>query len=282
MLYSRGGALAVHLMLSYSNNTRKMNTGGVIHSEFDVNGNGEIAPLPSPPKKYTLEAEADKITNLPGFRSKSNVSTTNSTSTSSSSSLDELPYNQFSGYLNISSTKKIFYWFVERSSHQNNNDSEKSNDSDDEEEMDPLIFWTNGGPGCSGLIGFGSEHGPFVFSYSSSEDNDDDVQLIENPYSWNKLAHILYVEQPCGVGFSYFSSNEKRDDESEKKDSSSDEDNDEEYDYNYSYDVGDEIASKDNLEILLAFYKRFPHLEKNPLYLTSESYGGHYIPQRKF
>jgi len=103
MLYSRGGALAVHLMLSYSNNTRKMNTGGVMHSEFDVNGNGEIAPLPSPPKKYTLEAEADKITNLPGFRSKSNVSTTNSTSTSS---LDELPYNQFSGYLNISPTKK--------------------------------------------------------------------------------------------------------------------------------------------------------------------------------
>jgi carboxypeptidase C (cathepsin A) len=28
-----------------------------------------------------------------------------------------------------------------------------------------------------------------------------------------------------------------------------------------------------------AFFKRFPERKKNKLYLASESYGGHYIPQ---
>ena len=79
-------------------------------------------------KYYTKDALQDQITTLPGLNM-------------------ELKFNQFSGYLNLNGTKKnIHYWLVE--SELNSNTA-------------PLVFWTNGGPGCSGLIGFMTEQGPF-------------------------------------------------------------------------------------------------------------------------
>jgi carboxypeptidase C (cathepsin A) len=53
----------------------------------------------------------------------------------------------------------------------------------------------NGGPGCSSLAGMFSELGPFVV--------DEKQQITLNPYAWNKLANVIYMEQPAGVGFSY-------------------------------------------------------------------------------
>ena len=65
---------------------------------------------------------------------------------------------------------------------------------------------------------------------------------------------MVYVEQPSGVGLSW----------------SADE---------AHYETNDEQASADNLLFLKAFFKAFPQFQKNDLFLTGESYGGHYIPQ---
>ncbi|KAG2090025.1 Alpha/Beta hydrolase protein [Suillus discolor] len=49
--------------------------------------------------------------------------------------------------------------------------------------LDDLIFWTNGGPGCSSLEGLLQENGV-------------------NQQSWTNLSSVLWVEQPVGTGFS--------------------------------------------------------------------------------
>lgn len=79
------------------------------------------------------------------------------------------------GYVDIGGGKEIFYWFVE---------------SQRDPAKDPLVLWTNGGPGCSGLTGFLSEQGPFRAAADGS--------LSVNKYAWNKIANMVFIEQPAG------------------------------------------------------------------------------------
>ena len=161
---------------------------------------------------YTIDALQDQVTSLVGLN-------------------EPINFNQFSGYLNLGTTKKnIHYWLVE---------------SESTPATDPLVFWTNGGPGCSGLIGFLTEQGPFR--------PDANGKLNMNEWRWNKIANMVFLEQPVGVGFSY-------------SDDTSD------------YKIGDDQAAKDNLQTILEFLKKFPEFANSPLYITSESYGGHYMP----
>ncbi|KAG2706475.1 hypothetical protein I3843_05G093400 [Carya illinoinensis] len=111
----------------------------------------------------------------------------------------------------------------------------------------PLVLWLNGGPGCSSLgVGAFSENGPFR--------PRGDV-LVGNQYSWNREANMLYLESPIGVGFSYAT------------DSSSDE------------TVNDKITARDNLVFLRKWFDRFPLYRNRSLFITGESYAGHYVPQ---
>jgi serine carboxypeptidase-like clade 2 len=113
---------------------------------------------------------------------------------------------------------------------------------------DPLLFWTNGGPGSSSIAyGFWTEHGPFRLAQNGTV-----VEPYE--YSWNRRASVLYVEQPSGVGLSW----------------SADE---------AHYVTNDAQASMDNLLFLKSFFGVFPSFRTNDFFVTGESYGGHYVPQ---
>uniref|UniRef100_A0A8C7RJR0 Carboxypeptidase n=1 Tax=Oncorhynchus mykiss TaxID=8022 RepID=A0A8C7RJR0_ONCMY len=139
-------------------------------------------------------------------------------------------FKQYSGYFNVAGNKHLHYWFVE---------------SQKDPASSPVVLWLNGGPGCSSLDGLLTEHGPFLIQ-------NDGMSLEYNPYSWNMIANMLYLESPAGVGYSY-----------------SDDSN---------YTTNDTEVSMNNFLALKEFFKAFPEYIKNEFFLTGESYGGIYIP----
>ncbi|TNM91163.1 hypothetical protein fugu_003452 [Takifugu bimaculatus] len=139
-------------------------------------------------------------------------------------------YKQWSGYLQTRPGRFLHYWFV--TSQRN-------------PAGDPLVLWLNGGPGCSSLDGFLSENGPFQVK-------DDGATLGENAFSWNKVANVLYLESPAGVGYSYAD------------------------DRNYT--TNDDQVADDNYRALLSFFAKFPNFTQNDFFIFGESYGGIYVP----
>ncbi len=90
-------------------------------------------------------------------------------------------FKQYSGYLDATQGRRLFYWFVE---------------SRNKPSKDPVVLWLNGGPGGSSLYGLFKENGPFRVL-------PDGKTLTYDEHSWNSLANVLYIESPTGVGFSY-------------------------------------------------------------------------------
>ncbi|KAF5383431.1 hypothetical protein D9757_006170 [Collybiopsis confluens] len=142
------------------------------------------------------------------------------------------PGPSWSGLLPISGdpneTRKLFFWFWPTNNITNE---------------DKLLFWTNGGPGCSSLEGFLQENGPITWSWGQSAPT-------ANPFSWTNLAHMLWVEQPVGTGFSQGTPNITND---------------------------DELAAQ-----LVGFFGQFlevfSELKGKDFYLSGESYAGFYVP----
>lgn len=88
---------------------------------------------------------------------------------------------QHSGYLDISDTKHLFFWFFESRS--------KPKD-------DPLVLWLNGGPGCSSSTGLLFELGPCNIAKNGTTTEP-------NPHSWNSNTNMIFLDQPVEVGYSY-------------------------------------------------------------------------------
>jgi carboxypeptidase C (cathepsin A) len=90
---------------------------------------------------------------------------------------------QYSGYLDVTDGKHLFFWFFES----------RSNPS-----KDPLVLWLNGGPGCSSSTGLLFELGPCTIT-------DEGKNTTFNPHSWTNRANVIFLDQPVGVGYSYSS-----------------------------------------------------------------------------
>ncbi|KAL5102317.1 hypothetical protein RYX36_006644 [Vicia faba] len=121
-------------------------------------------------------------------------------------------------------------------------------EADHQPEKKPLTLWLNGGPGCSSIGGGAfTELGPFY-------PTGDGRGLRKNSMSWNRASNLLFLESPAGVGWSY--SNTTSD-----------------------YNIGDASTANDALLFLLKWYEKFPTYKSRDLFLTGESYAGHYIPQ---
>lgn len=184
--------------------------------------------------QMTLGTHPDLMTNMPGFN-------------------QPLPSHWYSGYLDYELEGRQVHTHYVLVEAEDNLAGDK-----------PLIYWSNGGPGASSLFGLLTELGPLILSDESLETADYKKTGIPtpiyNPYTWSRLGHLLIIDQPAPVGFSYC------EDDLE------------------SHSCGgiawtDELTSLNSYTALQTFFaKKFPCLINLPLYLTGESYAGIYIP----
>lgn len=136
--------------------------------------------------------------------------------------------NSYTGYIDNQAHHLFFYFFESR----------------DDPKTDDVIFWTNGGPGCSSATGLFMELGPCRIS--------DETGPKYFPHSWNNKANVMFVEQPVGVGFSYA---------------------------DYGEEVGtSEEAAVDIAAFVAIFFEHFVQFKGRRFHMAGESYGGRYIP----
>ncbi|XP_027343744.1 serine carboxypeptidase-like 51 [Abrus precatorius] len=102
----------------------------------------------------------------------------------------------------------------------------------------PIILWLQGGPGSSG-VGFGNfeEIGPL------------DANLKPRNFTWLKKADLLFVDNPVGTGYSFVEDSRL-------------------------FVKTDKEAATDLTTLLIEIFNTNPSLQKSPLFIVAESYGG--------
>ncbi|KAF8881135.1 Alpha/Beta hydrolase protein [Mucidula mucida] len=106
--------------------------------------------------------------------------------------------HQVSGYIDVGTNMSMWFWFFE---------------ARESPETAPFTLWyvstvpeilgddaslhrLNGGPGCSSMIGLFQENGPCTVL-------EDGKTTTLNPFSWNNISNMIYIDQPIGTGFSF-------------------------------------------------------------------------------
>jgi len=152
------------------------------------------------------------------------------------------PTTQFSGYLDGTAGCdaasngnfcKIHYWLAL---------------AEDDPLDKPVVLWLNGGPGSTSVLGFVQENGPLLLN--------NDGGLMENPWSWTKLANTFIIESPIGVGYSYCAN---------------------QLDGKMCKNT-DKFTASTARAALQDFFLKFPEFASNDFFITGESYAGVYIP----
>lgn len=144
--------------------------------------------------------------------------------------------DMYSGYVNVTSDDFLFYVLAE--AHEGGSDDT------------PIIVYSGGGPGCSAMEGAVIETGPYMLYDVKAGSGMFPMRLTANVLAWNRLAHVLYVDQPRYVGFSYGSGPAVR---------SSTE------------------AGLDMVQFLRGWRRTFPEHARRKLIFASEAYGSHYV-----
>ena len=78
------------------------------------------------------------------------------------------------------------------------------------------------------------------------------TELKSNPYTWNKFTNTLFIDNPVGTGFSVVDDSGLVKNETE---------------------VADDLY-----RFLQLFLLKYPKFRHRSVFLTGESYGGHYLP----
>ncbi|KAI0310432.1 alpha/beta-hydrolase [Amylostereum chailletii] len=107
-----------------------------------------------------------------------------------------------------------------------------------------VLFWFNGGPGCSSFDGLMMEIGPWRV------DPNGGLKTAEG--GWEEYTNVIYVDQPVGTGFSYGSTNR------------------------YVHELSE--ATDQFMVFLRNFYRVFPEYQSMETYIGGESFAGQYIP----
>ncbi|KAJ6581905.1 Alpha/Beta hydrolase protein [Mycena capillaripes] len=136
-----------------------------------------------------------------------------------------------SGYVDISPTVHTWFWFFAA-----RNASATA----------PFTLWLNGGPGCSSMIGLFQENGPCTVASSGQT-------TVLNPFSWNNVSNMLYIDQPTGTGFSYGTDT-----------------------VNSTYTAAPQVWQA--IQTLFES-PEFSAYQSREFILATESYGGHYGPE---
>ncbi|KAF9436406.1 hypothetical protein BGZ76_004070 [Entomortierella beljakovae] len=136
---------------------------------------------------------------------------------------------QWSGLLPVGGNNTLFFWYVQAAKVESNK----------------LIFWHNGGPGCSSMEGLFDENGPYISTNKG-------LNWTMNPSSWHNMGHVVYIDQPFGTGLSASTNGTSVPTE----------------DF-----IGDTMV-----QFYLNFFAAFPETKTKDMYITGESYAGRYIP----